>query len=291
MLLRTFSKVYGLAGLRVGFALCGSARVRHRRRPGPPAVLLQRRRAGRGDRGAAAPGRGRRARRARGRRARRDRRAGCASSASSPPSRRRTSAGSHLPGHDGEEPPRSSADVVEGSPSAACSCAPARALGREGALRVTYGTPRAERALPRRAGRGARALESVCGVRVARPWRSPRSPVHEPALARPQRPDVPRWHGAVRLRLRLSTPGDLARRSAGRIVAAEQGLRAGRRTLGGCAPSRTPYSSSTTYARSEGPQGMLIVMKPQATEQEIQAVIDRVESGRRHRPPQQRRRR
>ena len=40
---------------------------RHRRQPGAPAVLLQRRRAGRGDRGAAPPGRGRRARRARGR--------------------------------------------------------------------------------------------------------------------------------------------------------------------------------------------------------------------------------
>ena len=35
--------------------------VRHRGRPGAPAVLLQRRRAGRGDRGAAPPGRGRRA--------------------------------------------------------------------------------------------------------------------------------------------------------------------------------------------------------------------------------------
>ena len=53
VLLRTFSKVYGLCGLRVGFALCGSEDVRHRGPPGPPAVLLQRGRAGRGDRGAA----------------------------------------------------------------------------------------------------------------------------------------------------------------------------------------------------------------------------------------------
>ncbi len=44
-----------------------------RRRPGPPAVLLQRRRAGGGSRGAQAPGRGRRPRRAGDRRARRGR--------------------------------------------------------------------------------------------------------------------------------------------------------------------------------------------------------------------------
>ena len=61
VLLRTFSKVYGLAGLRVGYALCGVGGVPHRRRPGAPAVLLQRRRAGRRGRGARAPGRGRRA--------------------------------------------------------------------------------------------------------------------------------------------------------------------------------------------------------------------------------------
>ena len=42
VLLRTFSKVHGLCGLRVGFALCGS-RSCPRARPGAPAVLLQRR--------------------------------------------------------------------------------------------------------------------------------------------------------------------------------------------------------------------------------------------------------
>ena len=61
VLLRTFSKVYGLCGLRVGYALCGSEELPHGGRPGPPAVLLQRRRAGRRRRGAAPPGRGRRA--------------------------------------------------------------------------------------------------------------------------------------------------------------------------------------------------------------------------------------
>ena len=47
VLLRTFSKVYGLCGLRVGYALCGSEEFRARGRPGAPAVLLQRARAGR----------------------------------------------------------------------------------------------------------------------------------------------------------------------------------------------------------------------------------------------------
>ena len=47
VLLRTFSKVYGLAALRVGYALCASDVVPHRGRPGPPAVLPQRRRPGR----------------------------------------------------------------------------------------------------------------------------------------------------------------------------------------------------------------------------------------------------
>ena len=47
VLLRTFSKVHGLCGLRVGFALCGSERAAARGRPGAPAVLLQRARPGR----------------------------------------------------------------------------------------------------------------------------------------------------------------------------------------------------------------------------------------------------
>ena len=42
VLLRTFSKIYGLCGLRVGYALCGSESFRDGGRPGAPAVLLQR---------------------------------------------------------------------------------------------------------------------------------------------------------------------------------------------------------------------------------------------------------
>ena len=63
-LLRTFSKVYGLCGLRVGYALCGRG-VPARRRPRAPAVLGQRARPGGRGRGAPPPGRGRAARRAR----------------------------------------------------------------------------------------------------------------------------------------------------------------------------------------------------------------------------------
>ena len=58
VLLRTFSKVYGLAALRVGLrAVRRRTRVPHRGRPGPPAVLSERGRAGRRRRGAEAPGR------------------------------------------------------------------------------------------------------------------------------------------------------------------------------------------------------------------------------------------
>ena len=57
VLLRTFSKVYGLCGLRVGYALVLGG-VPRRGRPHPPAVLGQRACAGGGVRGAPAPGRG-----------------------------------------------------------------------------------------------------------------------------------------------------------------------------------------------------------------------------------------
>src|SRR4029078_5565148 len=40
VLLRTFSKIYGLCGLRVGYALCGSDAVRTGDDQGPPPVFL-----------------------------------------------------------------------------------------------------------------------------------------------------------------------------------------------------------------------------------------------------------
>ena len=91
-----------------------------RARPGAPAVLLQRARAGRGGRGARPPGRGRStASRAPSPSASRSTSA-CARSASSRPSRRRTSAGSRSATSATRQ-----ADHAAASPSAACSCAAA----------------------------------------------------------------------------------------------------------------------------------------------------------------------
>ena len=113
--------------------------------------------AGGRDRGAAPPGRGHRARRAHGRRAPGGRGAACASWGSSPPTRRRTSAGSTCPGGDGRGRSRLAA-----SPSAACSCARAARSGAPGALRVTYGTPRRTTASSTRCA-------SCCSDRAATP--------------------------------------------------------------------------------------------------------------------------
>ncbi len=78
VLLRTFSQ--GLRAVRAARRLRAVrlGGVPHRGRPGAPAVLLQRRRPGRGGRGAQAPGRGRAPRRAQPRRADRSSRTGCA---------------------------------------------------------------------------------------------------------------------------------------------------------------------------------------------------------------------
>ena len=97
VLLRTFSKVYGLCGLRVGYGAVRLGGLPHGGRPGAPAVLLQRRRAGRRDRGAQAPGRGRAPRRAQPRRAHGARGRAAPARASSRRSRRRTSSGSTCP--------------------------------------------------------------------------------------------------------------------------------------------------------------------------------------------------
>ena len=91
--LRTFSKVYGLAGLRVGYALV-LAEVPRRGRRRAPAVQRQRDRPGRRRRGDPPSGRRRRPRRAQPDRAGRRSRRACASSGSRRPTRRRTSPGS-----------------------------------------------------------------------------------------------------------------------------------------------------------------------------------------------------
>ena len=93
VVLRTFSKCYGLAGLRVGYALT-SARAPLGFRRGPPALQRERARAGRGRRGDPPPGRRRRsASSARSSSASSSRRAS-ASSGFRRPTRTRTSRGS-----------------------------------------------------------------------------------------------------------------------------------------------------------------------------------------------------
>ncbi len=149
VLLRTFSKVYGLCGLRVGFALCGSLRAAAGARPGAPAVLLQRGRAGRRHRGARttrmpSPN---------------------ASRARSPSGSRWTSGCVRW----GSTPAESQANFCwlgsakRETKRRSCAACCERgvlvrgggALGREGALRVTYGTPGGERDLSGCACRGA----------------------------------------------------------------------------------------------------------------------------------------
>ena len=125
VLLRTFSKVYGLCGLRVGFGLCGSDEFVTAVEPGAPALLLQRGGPGRGDRGAAPPGRGQRPRRAHDRRPRRGRgrpaRAGHRARRVAGQLLLVRSPGARRRGARRRRGPRR----ASGSASAACSCAPA----------------------------------------------------------------------------------------------------------------------------------------------------------------------
>ena len=148
VLLRTFSKIYGLCGLRVGYALCGSREL--------PDALTQVRQpffcnaAAQAAAVEALAHQDEVARRVERvvDRARRRSRTACARSASSRRRRRPTSAGSISARAATRR--RSCA----ASPRRACSSAPVPRSARTGALRVTYGTP-AENA------RFLQALESV----------------------------------------------------------------------------------------------------------------------------------
>ncbi len=135
VLLRTFSKVYGLCGLRVGFALCGSHELPRAfdqvRQPFFCNAVAQ----AAADRGARPPGRRHRSRHPHDRRADLRWTSGCARWGSTPPNRRPTSAGLAL----GEE--RDEAEVMRGLLERGVLVRGGGALGREGALRVTYGTP------------------------------------------------------------------------------------------------------------------------------------------------------
>ena len=131
--LRPLRAARGLRAVRLGG-------LRHRGQPGPPALLLQRRRPGRGDRGAAPPGRGHRARRAHHHRPRRAR--GRPRDLGIEPAESQANfCWFDLPVPDGEEPATSRPASCAASPSAASSCARAARSASPGALRVTYGTP------------------------------------------------------------------------------------------------------------------------------------------------------
>ena len=94
VLLRTFSKVYGLCGLRVGFALCGSPELPRALDQVRQPFFCNARGAGRRDRGAEPPGRRHRPRHPHDRRADLRWTSGCARWGWRPPTRRPTSAGS-----------------------------------------------------------------------------------------------------------------------------------------------------------------------------------------------------
>ena len=177
MLLRTFSKVYGLVGLRVGFALCGSTSasctaVDQVRQPffcnaAAQAAAIEALRhqdavAERVERAVVARLEVEEGLRALGHRA--------------PPPRRRTSAGSTCPARGRARTPAATRPrVVAGLRERGVLVrAGTRAGPRRAALRVTYGTPRAERALPRaRWASCSRPLAAACrrsaaAVRAAR---------------------------------------------------------------------------------------------------------------------------
>ena len=135
VLLRTFSKVYGLAGMRVGYGLCGAAEV---------AVALDQVRqpfylnaAAQAAAVAALgpPGRGRAPGDGDARRPHRPRRRRARDSVRGSPSPTPTSSGCGCPTPDAE------ADVVAGLRERGVLVRAGTSLGRAGALRVTVGTP------------------------------------------------------------------------------------------------------------------------------------------------------
>ena len=200
VLLRTFSQgLRARAGCASASGCAASEELRQRGRPGPPAVLLQRRRPGRGVEALKHRTRSPSASSARSP-ARSTSRTGCARSGSRSPSRRRTSCGST----SRRTPTRTT--VVRGlSPSAACSCARARRSAGPGALRVTL---RHAAENERFLGAGE-LLPSGGGVLARTSARMAERTAHRP----PRQP--PPAVRVLPLAFATSAPGDLARRSAG----------------------------------------------------------------------------
>ena len=178
----------GLRALRPARRLRAVRRrgLRARRRPGPPAVLLQRRRAGRRRRGAAPPGRGRRPRRAGDRRRASSSRTACARLGIEPAESQANFAWFDLPASGDDEPAEVEERVVRGLAERGVLVRAGTALGRAGALRVTYGTPAEnERFLARWASCSRATRAAPATPRAARAASAPAAP------ARPSRPSGP----------------------------------------------------------------------------------------------------
>ena len=228
------------------------------RRPGPPAVLLQRRRAGRGDRGAQARRRGRRSASSARSSARLEIEDGArASWASRPPTSQANFAWFDLPGDGRAEARRPSSRA---SPSAASSSAPApRSAARARCASPTARRTQNERFLDGAARAAAVARRHATLLPCVATWSRimPRtlSAAHRRRLA----------VACAAWRVLPLGPGDLARRSAGRDAVAASGP-SGRAPH----PARTVVHRPPTRLRRLHPERaernlqMMIVMKPTA---------------------------
>ena len=176
VLLRTFSKIYGLCGLRVGFALCGSEAfvqaVDQVRQPffcnaAAQAAAIE---------ALSTRTRSPSASSARSWRASRWRTA-CERLGLRVAESQANFCWLHLPDGGADE----AGGRRRARASAACSCAPGTALGREGALRVTYGTPRRRtRRFLARAAASCSLVSHAALSRCARRRRLPHWRPHDP---------------------------------------------------------------------------------------------------------------
>ena len=230
MLLRTFSKVYGLCGLRVGYALCGSEDFRTAvdqvRQPffcnaAAQAAALE-----------ALNHQDEVARRVERNLAERiGLEDGLRGLGIEPAESQANFVWFDLPARSVG---RGASVDVAGSPSAACSCAPATSLGRAGALRVTVGTE----------AENERFLEALGALLVSV---APRGCHDAPTHRRSARAPLSAAYSGVRRRLRRIPPGDLARRSAGDASRRPHtGLRVERRSATSSVPC--PVAEFQEYA-------------------------------------------
>ena len=247
VVLRTFSKCYGLAGLRVGYAI-GSPELPRRGRRRAPALQRQRPRPGGRGGGDPAPGRRRCSRvESTDRRAPAGRGGRCASSASRPPRPRPTS-----PGSTSATPTRR--EVVAGLAEREIAVRPGTPLGDPGHIRVSYGT----REENDRFLAGARPNCSTDAIRRL----AATTVGHGEASGH----DTASSHSRLRRRARPlpASPisGDLARRPAWRHRAAPIQRSAGRRSSSPQFACRIRWQSATRkydFSGLEKGEGKMII--------------------------------